>query len=71
MWLVFLLFPLTAILTDDSTGTGVKITSTVLFVAFAAVYLDGFRRQNMRAEQALLDPQNPGGIWHRSACPRR
>ncbi|MDH4279197.1 MAG: histidine kinase [Acidimicrobiia bacterium] len=52
-----------AILTDDDNGTLVKIMSSVLIVAFAAVYLDGFRRQHRREEQALADPERGGWHW--------
>jgi two-component system, NarL family, sensor histidine kinase DesK len=45
MWLVFLVFPWLAIVTDDDLGPAGKVTATALMVAFALVYVDGFRRQ--------------------------
>ena len=55
-WLIFLAFPLLAILSDNDAGAGVKVASTVLIGAFGAVYLDGFRRQHKRETSALFDP---------------
>lgn len=61
VWLIFLLFPLRGILTDDGIGSEAKVVSTVLVSAFAAVYLDGVRRQHRREGQALVDPGDRGG----------
>lgn len=63
VWLVFLVFPLLGILSGDDIGLGSKVASAVLMVAFAAVYLDGFRRQHQREERALLGPEPSVGYW--------
>jgi len=44
-WLVFLVFPWFAIATDEDLASTTKVAATLLMVAFAAVYVDGFRRQ--------------------------
>ncbi len=62
LWLVFLVFPLIGILTGDGSN-GVKALATMLLLAFATVYLDGFRRQHRREQQAALDPGYRGGQW--------
>lgn len=43
VWLFFLFFPLLSILTNDEVGIGGKIGSIALAVAFAGVYLRGFK----------------------------
>src|SRR5699024_74311 len=45
IWLLFLAFPLAAILTSDLT-LGLKITASALLAAFGAVYVYGFVRLN-------------------------
>lgn len=62
-WLVFLIFPLLSILTSDRIGNGAKVASSVLYLAFAVVYVDGFRRQHRREQQDRTDPDRPGGPW--------
>ncbi|MGI9615023.1 MAG: sensor histidine kinase [Acidimicrobiales bacterium] len=59
VWLVFLVPTLIGILTGESIGTGGKVLSTVLLLAFAAVYIDGFRRQ----QQTDVDPDRAGEHW--------
>ena len=63
VWLVFLIFPLLGFLSSDDLGAGAKAASAGLVLAFAAVYLDGFRRQHQRQEQALTEPGPSGGHW--------
>lgn len=53
MWLVFLVFPWLGVVTDHDPGTAGKVTATALMVAFAIVYLDGFRRQFSRDQPGV------------------
>lgn len=55
VWLVFLVPPLVGIL-SSGIGPAAKIASTVMMLAFAAVYVDGFRRQHRRQERAIIEP---------------
>ena len=63
VWLLFLIPTLLGILNSDVRGGATKAASTALLLAFSAVYVDGFRRQHRREEQALVDYDRPGGHW--------
>lgn len=55
IWLLFLLFPLTAILTDGDQSTGQRFAGAILIGFFAAVHALGYRAL-LRREQVGMDP---------------
>lgn len=63
VWLVFLVPPWLGIVSADDLGQGSKVAATVLLVVFAAVYVDGFRRQHRREQHPLDGPEPAVRSW--------